>query len=623
MRRLAEFKRLFEKFGWRAVGLATVFVIHFVCFYWWVSDSYYFSGDGLFYFSRRITSFSGLWSTLVSLDQLYQYRPLPYVLFSFVLYPLFGTNPGPYHLAAYLSALINILLVCGCCYFWLCRDKKRALIASLFLILNPVNFFPSYGLGYIDVLMSLFFYFLALILILSNARWASVLAPALAALALLSREHSVLLPMQALLILVATGVPLGQAVSRTRNVWLVVAAYVVFQLIIRQGLVFAPEHSNPNLQFHFSLERVQVLLKGMKPAIYFPESPFLGAVQDYRRVVRLAFVIPWLGMILWVLFRRDKVALSGLIWIPLSLLPVAFIRFPPFPRHYYMALSGLAVVLASVLRNTRVMAYVTAIFALVTVTSVAMYAQDSWVTVGSRLTVSYFQEIQSIFQRSGRPNFYVLNEGDPNIYWHIDGGTALDQLLNKNIFFRFRSQGQGLQMASLLANAVNVVIPASGGFQDAFGTGRFPQLRANRLCDPISRLTDSKEDCAVFFRGYPVENTDTPVVETPDGMPVFDVKDETVMLSRTTVFLNGRSSIQFNATLRAAPESADGVDLQVYRAINGTFDRIFQRDIAPGEQIDLRQGFEGLPASMFVLRVGPGPNGDEKSDWLIWKAALP
>jgi hypothetical protein len=623
MSRVAELVRPFEKLGWKVVGLATVLVIHFVCFYWWVSDSYYFSGDGLFYFSRRITSLSALWSTFVSVDQLYQYRPLPYVLFSLVLYPLFGTNPGPYHLAAYLCALINILLVCGCCYFWLGRDKERALIAAVFLILNPVNFFPSYGLAYIDVLMSLFFYFLALTLILSNAKWAPLIAPALAALALLSREHSVLLPVQALLILLATGVPVRQAVSRTRNVWLVVAAYVIFQLIIRQGLVFAPENSNPNLQFHFSLERVQLLLEGIKPAIYFPESSFLGALQDYRRVVRLAFVFPWLAMILWILFRRNKVALSGLIWIPLSLLPVAFISFPPFPRHYYMALSGLAVVLASVLRSTRVMAYVSAIFALVTVTSVAMYAQNSWITVGSRLTVSYFREIQSILQRSGRSDFYVLNEGDPNIYWHIDGGLALDQLLNKNISFRFRSHGQGLQMDSLLANAVNVVVPAMGGFQDALRTGRFPKLRAHPLCDPISRLTGSKEDCAVFFRGYPVEDTDTPVVETPGGMPVFDVKGETVTLSRTTVFMNGRSAIQFNATLTVAPESVDGVDLQIYRATNGTFDRIFQRDIAPGEQIRLKQVLEGLPESVFVLRVGPGPNGNEASDWLIWKTASP
>jgi hypothetical protein len=326
-------------------------------------------------------------------------------------------------------------------------------------------------------------------------------------------------------------------------------------------------------------------------------------------------------MILWVLFRRDKVALSGLIWVPLSLLPIAFIQFPPFSRHYYLALPGLAVLFASVVRNTRVMAYVSAIFALVTVTSVAMYAQDSWIATGSRLTQKYFQEIESMVKRSGRTDFYVLDERDPYFYWHIDGGSPLNQFLHKNVSFRFGSEG--LPMDPLLANAVNVVIPTLGAFHDAVETGRFPQLRAHSLCDPIRRLTGSEGNCAVFFRGFPVENTDTPVVETPNGMPIFDSNGDIVTLSRTTVFLNASNAIRFNATLTAAPESADGVDLQIYRVSNGTFDRIFQRDIAPGEQIHLNNGFDASGASMFVLRIGPGANGDEASDWLIWKAASP
>jgi hypothetical protein len=265
------------------------------------------------------------------------------------------------------------------------------------------------------------------------------------------------------------------------------------------------------------------------------------------------------------------------VWIPLFLLPVAFINFPPFPRHYYMALSGLGVLLASILPNTRVMAYVAAILGVVTVTNVAM----------------------------------------------IDGGTALDQLLNKNISFRFRLHGQALQMDSLLSNAVNVVVPGSGVFHNAQETGRFPQLHASRLCDPISRFTSSIEGCAVFFRGYALENIDKSVVETPDGMPIFELNNEIVTLSRTTVFLNGRSPIQFNANLRTARESADNVDLEIYRAFNGTVDRLYQRHVAPGEQVQLRQNFKVFPESMFVLRVGPGPNGNENGDWLIWDAASP
>ena len=608
--------------GWVMVGLAAVFVLHFVCFYWWVSRSYYFTGDCLFYFSRPITSLVDLWSKFVSVDELYQYRPLPYVFFTFVLYPLFGTNPGLYHLAAYIIALANILLACGCCYFWLYRDKKRALIASVFLILNPVNFFPSYGLAYIDVLLSLLFYFLALILILANTRWAPVLAPVFAALALLSRENSVVLPAQALLILLMTGVPLRQAVSRTRSVWLVVAAYVVFQLVVRHGAVFAPETANSNLQFDFSLQRVELLVKGMKPAIYFPENSNLNEfLGGFRRYARLAFVIPWFGMILWVLLRRDKVALSGLIWVPISLLPIAFIRFPPFPRHYYLALPGLAVLFVSVVRSTRVMAYVATVFSLVTVTSVAMYAHNSSEADGSRLTKKYFEEIQSMANRTGRTDFYVLNEGDRYFSWHIDEGTPVHQFLNKKISFRFAAASAALPMDLLLSNSINVVIPTWEGIQDVLQTARFPQLRDYYPCGPVRLLIGSEAKCAVFFRGFPVEKTDSPVVETPNGLPIFEVNDEIVMLSRTTVFVDGASGIRLNSTLRAAPESADGVSIQVYKESMGRFLRIFERDIRPGEQIRLDKSFDGSPRSMFALRIGPGAKGDETGDWSIWKMA--
>ncbi len=614
-----ELRRLNNNSKWRIAGLAAVLGLHFVCFYWWVSGSYYFTGDCLSYFSRRITSFADLWTKFISLDHLYQYRPLPYVFFSFVLYPLFGTNPAPYHLTTYILALTNILLACGCCYFWLCRDKKRALIASVFLILNPVNFFPSYGLAYIDVVLSVLFYFLALILILANSGWAPVLAPAFTVLALLSREHSVLLPAQALLILLATGVSMRQALSRTRNVWLVLAVYAVFQLAIRQGAVFAPETANKNLQFQFSLERVEQLVKGMKPAIYYPESSYLNEfLNDYRRPARLAFVIPWLGMILWVLFRRDKVALSGFIWVPLALLPVAFIRFPPFPRHYYLALPGFAILFASVIRTTRVMAYVTAVFALVTVTSVSMYGNDSWIAEGSRQTKKYFHEIQSIIARSGHADFYVLNEGDPNFYWHIDGGSPVNQFLGKKPSFRF-ANSQPLEMDPLLANAINVVIPRYDGLDLPLETGNFPQTRDRRVCDPIRRLTDSDATCAVFFRGFPVHDTDSPLVETPNRLPFFVGNDEIVTHSRTTVFLNAGTGITFNATLKVAPESTDGVTLQIYRAMDGKFHRLFEERIGPGERTNLQKSFEASNGTILVLRIGPGANGDETGDRLIWK----
>ena len=65
--------------------LLGIFPIHFLCFYWWSAPSHYFSGDALFYFSRQIHSLPELAHRLLSVDDLFQYRPLTYVVFSFVL----------------------------------------------------------------------------------------------------------------------------------------------------------------------------------------------------------------------------------------------------------------------------------------------------------------------------------------------------------------------------------------------------------------------------------------------------------------------------------------------------------------------------------------------------------
>ena len=57
--------------------------IQFLCFYWWSAPSHYFSGDALYYFSRQIHSFPELATRLLSVDDLFQYRPLTYVAFSY------------------------------------------------------------------------------------------------------------------------------------------------------------------------------------------------------------------------------------------------------------------------------------------------------------------------------------------------------------------------------------------------------------------------------------------------------------------------------------------------------------------------------------------------------------
>src|SRR5581483_1280062 len=84
-----------DRAGWWILLFLAIIPVHFFCFYWLPAHSYYFTGDGLYYFSRQIHSFAELATRFLSVDEMYQYRPLTYVVFSFVLSPLFGSSAPP------------------------------------------------------------------------------------------------------------------------------------------------------------------------------------------------------------------------------------------------------------------------------------------------------------------------------------------------------------------------------------------------------------------------------------------------------------------------------------------------------------------------------------------------
>jgi hypothetical protein len=48
------------------------------------------------------------------------------------------------------------------------------------------------------------------------------------------------------------------------------------------------------------------------------------------------------------------------------------------------------------------------------------------------------------------------------------------------------------------------------------------------------------------------------------------------------------------------------------------FRLLFQKDLRSNEQIPLNENVNVSPHSQLVLRVDPGPNGNEAADWLIW-----
>lgn len=167
----------------------------------------------------------------------------------------------------------------------------------------------------------------------------------------------------------------------------------------------------------------------------------------------------------------------------LALLPVAFQRQPPFLRHYYLGLPGLAILFACAVRSWRSTAFATPMMAPV----------------------------------------------------------------GRHAKFRFGVLKEPLDVNSWLTNNVNVVLARDGNFTDAVAAGLFPPAADSDLCALAGKLTGTESRCSIVFRGQPVIAANSNVVETPNNLPIFEVAGGLVTLSRTTIrtpALDGHRSSQ-------------------------------------------------------------------------------
>ena len=605
----------------KAAGISLLLVFHFVCFYWWIAGEYYFNGDELFYFSRQVGSLAELIHRFVSVDDLYQYRPLTFVFFTFVLKPLFGTNIAPYHAAAYVMALLDTLLAAALVYFWVGKRLPTIGFAAVYLLLNPINFFASFGPTDLDLLLESLFYFSALLIILKAPPRLQWIAVPSFVLALFSKEQAVMLPVQAFLMLVISGENWKDAVKRIRGLSIALLVYLAVQLIIRHGAMFAPHGTNPNLEFDLSLNRLVQLAQGAKAAIFYPEnykwdSLFLG----HGRLLRLISLLPWAFALFVAAWKRNVLALGGLAWAVAALPPVAFIHQAPYPRHYYLALPGIAVFFAAVVQNRRIGAALMPVLALLSLFDVALYAKESWVVVASRMTKQYISSLQTTIKTTGKTEFYVSADSDPGIYWDIDGGAGVPYILGNDLRFEFASLQQPIPIDNLYQNRLNIVTAVGGKIKDSFADVPLVMGPTRPICSVIHELMGTSGRCTAIYKAMLLPKEVRDIAETPSGLPVFHVKEEIVTISYGSFIVEAINGLMLRRNVRLVPESRDGVFLDIYSRRNGSFQLDYSRYVAPGERFKIDFSIPPQMATHAVLRIRRGPMNDQSGDWLIWNS---
>ena len=102
------------------------------------SASYFFQGDSLYWLEHRYQSWSEVAQAFVSLDSHGWYRPLSHRFIPSLFFPIFGMDPGPYHLPVFGLFLLVCLVSLTIRYrvFLPPTNGKRTLRSSVDCVLG-------------------------------------------------------------------------------------------------------------------------------------------------------------------------------------------------------------------------------------------------------------------------------------------------------------------------------------------------------------------------------------------------------------------------------------------------------------------------------------------------------
>jgi len=438
----------------RILVLIVLLTIGFFC--WNFAE--FFTPDGVYYFGRRFDSVTKLVSAFSDLDNRGQYRPLGLVVFSFLLYPLLGTNPLGYHVLALLFHIANILLVYGIARA-LHPDWRVGLGAAFFFALHRVNFFVTFGVTFMPDFLGCFF-FLAALLVYIKRRGTRryVLALALWIMALGNKETAIVFPA----LLLAYEWLFREAGSKDR-LWTSILkpvlpfaalslVFLAFMLHLRSGNLYAGDASHP---YHasFSVSSLMPKVKYFWWAVNLPEGsglgnavmpgvirsaslPKLSVPYPLPTLLAAGLMLPiavWLSVFVVLrLLRTDRLVVFGAAAFLLALAPVLPLTGRVMHHNLYFSLLGLALLfgefLTAVLETrVRVLAPVVAlIFIFSTAVGVANKRHNSWPVTSARIAKQLLEDFRLAARSRGiceTRGVVIARTGIPDFVWYSDGGN--------------------------------------------------------------------------------------------------------------------------------------------------------------------------------------------------------
>jgi len=439
----------------RCLWLSAILAAETLLFLW--KYNHFFNGDSLFFFSHRIEGWADVWRVFKGPDHLWQYRPLTFVIFSFVLHPLFGMHRLGYNLFPLLVHAGNTLIVFGILRT-LGLAERAALLGTFFFGAHCAAFYVTYDVAFLPDFSFSFFYLMSVLLFVkflrAEKRGPLTLSLLCFILALFCKEAAATLPVVIAAIAFLWGregfrlpqEPVGRTASicirRTFPFIILGAVYLGFHWVVKAGQMYGPGIDHPH-NIEFSLYSLRYKYKYLKWTFNLPDSlvfNFEGLANYLVALTVLIFTIPFVLSTIRRLWRLDRLAWCGSIWFVAALSPVLLLRNVIMHHYLYVPLVGLALVFGDWLNCAiewfehfgKVCARAAVIaFAAVYIASVFFHnlhaVKDSWIAQASTIAETSLQDMQKLRPTlpDGATLYFVDKSSLGSLRWFYDYGTLI------------------------------------------------------------------------------------------------------------------------------------------------------------------------------------------------------
>jgi hypothetical protein len=440
-----------RKYFW----LGAILGAEVILFVW--KCNHFFNGDSLFFFSHEVRNWMDIWRVFSGPDNLWQYRPLTFVIFSFFLKPLFGLNPLGYNLFPLVVHAANTLLVFGI-FRKLEITQRAALLGTFFFGTHSTAFYVTYGVAFLPDFSYSFLYLLSaffFVRYLRTERYAAMAASLLFfILALFCKEAAITLPLIIAAIAFLLGDESVEPIQKSLAVRVKAAfirscpflffgmLYLAFHLISKSGQMYAPGTDHPH-HSEFSFHALRLKYKYLKWAFNLPDGlvfNFEGLTNYLIALAILIFAIPLVISIIRRLFMLDRRVWCGCIWFVAALSPVLFLRNLTMNHNLYVPIVGLSLVVgdwmnrvadsftddSGLSRRTAISSFVVVFMAAVLFHNLQA-VKNSWIAQASTIAETSLQDLKRL-----RPVFpdgatlcFVDKSSLGSLRWYYDYGTLV------------------------------------------------------------------------------------------------------------------------------------------------------------------------------------------------------